>query len=115
MGGSEPSQQWDNLCGIQECYVDVWLRWNLGENGGGGIVTKLCLTFATPWTTEENTRLLCSWDFSGKNTGVGFYFLFQEIFPTQNQTHFSCTACEFVTPKPPGFPLGENGYMYMDG
>ena len=28
------------------------------------------------------TRLLCAWDFSGKNTGVGCHFLFLEIFPT---------------------------------
>ena len=28
-------------------------------------------------------RLLCPWDFPGKNTGVGCHFLLQEIFPTQ--------------------------------
>ena len=30
-----------------------------------------------------STRLLCPWDFPGKNTGVGYHFLLQEIFPTQ--------------------------------
>ena len=29
------------------------------------------------------TRLLCPWDFLGKNTGVGCHFLLQGIFPTQ--------------------------------
>ena len=29
------------------------------------------------------TRLLCPWDFPGKNTGVGCHFLHQRIFPTQ--------------------------------
>ena len=29
------------------------------------------------------TRLLRSWDFPGKNTGVGCHFLLQEIFSTQ--------------------------------
>ena len=29
------------------------------------------------------TRLLCPWDFPGKNTGVGCQFLLQEIFLTQ--------------------------------
>ena len=29
------------------------------------------------------TRLLCPWDFPGKNTGVGCHFLPQGIFPTQ--------------------------------
>ena len=28
-------------------------------------------------------RILCLWDFSGKNTGVGCHFLLQGIFPTQ--------------------------------
>ena len=28
-------------------------------------------------------RLLCPWDFPGKNTGVGYRFLLQGIFPTQ--------------------------------
>ena len=29
------------------------------------------------------TRLLCLWDFPGKNTGVDCHFLLQGIFPTQ--------------------------------
>ena len=29
------------------------------------------------------TRLLCPWDLPGKNTRVGFYYLFQGIFLTQ--------------------------------
>ena len=37
--------------------------------------------FATLWTVPS--RLLCPWDFSGKNTGVGHRFLLQRIFPTQ--------------------------------
>ena len=28
-------------------------------------------------------RLLCPWDSPGKDTGVGFHFLLQGIFPTQ--------------------------------
>ena len=31
----------------------------------------------------EPTRLLCSWGFSGKNTGTGYHFLLQGIFLTQ--------------------------------
>ena len=31
----------------------------------------------------EPARLLCLWDFSGKDTGVGCHFLFQGIFLTQ--------------------------------
>ena len=29
------------------------------------------------------SRLLCPWNFSGKNTGMGCHFLLQGIFPTQ--------------------------------
>ena len=31
----------------------------------------------------QPTRLLCPWDFSGKNTGVGCHALLQEIFSIQ--------------------------------
>ena len=41
------------------------------------LITQLCPTLCDPmW-------LLCPWDFPGKNTRVGWYFLFQGIFPTQ--------------------------------
>ena len=41
--------------------------------------------FATPWAA----RLLCPWDFPGKNTGVGCHFLIQGIFPIQgSNTHW---------------------------
>ena len=42
---------------------------------GGGLVTKLCLSLVTPWTVAA--RLLCPWDFPGKNPGVGCHFLLQ--------------------------------------
>ena len=38
-------------------------------------------SFVTPWT--EAHQALHPWDFSGKNTEVGCYFLLQGIFPTQ--------------------------------
>ena len=31
----------------------------------------------------QAARLLCPWDFPGKNTGVGCHFLLQGIFPIQ--------------------------------
>ena len=31
----------------------------------------------------QPTRLLCPWDFPGKNTGVGSHFLLQGVFPMQ--------------------------------
>ena len=39
----------------------------------------------------EPARLLCPWDFPGKNTGVGCHFPLQGIFPTQGlNPHFLC-------------------------
>ena len=39
----------------------------------------------------QPTRLLCPWDFPGKNTGVGCHFLLQGIFPTQgSNSHLLC-------------------------
>ena len=35
--------------------------------------------FVTSWTVAA--RLLCPWDFPGKNTGVGCHFLLQGVFP----------------------------------
>ena len=34
----------------------------------------------------EPARLLCLWEFSGKNIGVGCHFLLQETFPTQGSS-----------------------------
>ena len=48
---------------------------------GGGVVTKSCLTLATPWTVAHQVPL--SRGFPGKNTGVNSHFLLQGIFPTQ--------------------------------
>ena len=50
------------------------------------VVAKSCWTLATPWTVPA--RLLCSWEFPSKNTGVGCHFLFQEIFPTCQGLNF---------------------------
>ena len=45
--------------------------------------------FATLWTIPA--RLLCSWGFPGKNTGVGCHFLLQGNFPTQGSSpHLLC-------------------------
>ena len=58
-------------------------------------------------------RLFCPWDYPGKNTGVGCYFLLQGIFPTQESNMLkkknscevaqSCpTLCDSVDYSLPG-------------
>ena len=48
-------------------------------------------------------RLLCPWDFTGKNIGVGCYFLLQGIFLTQGLNPHPL-AGRFITTEPPGKP-----------
>ena len=40
----------------------------------------------------QPTRLLCPWDFPGKDTGVGFHLLLQGVFPTQG-SHPGLPCC----------------------
>ena len=40
----------------------------------------------------QPSRLLCPWNYPGKNTGVGCHFLLQGIFPIQDQTLVSCSS-----------------------
>ena len=44
------------------------------------LVAQSCLTLQSHGL--QSTRLLCPWDFPGKNAGVGCHFLLQGIFPT---------------------------------
>ena len=51
----------------------------------------------------RSTRLLCPWDFPGKNIGVGCHFLYQGIFSTQGSNpsllHWQANS---LTTEPPG-------------
>ena len=56
------------------------------------ICISLMITTSIQWSVVSDslwfpglqlTRLLCPWDFPGKNTGVGCHFLLQGTFPTQ--------------------------------
>ena len=62
-------------------------------------------SFAIPWAVAP--RLLCPWDFLGKNIGVDCHFLLQGIFPTQRSNpclHVSCSAGGFFIAEPLGKP-----------
>ena len=71
----------------------VWKGGNLegGKKGvgrrGGGCKPRPSIRFKSlsqlfrPHGLQP-ARLLCPWDFPGKNTGVGYHFLLQAIFPT---------------------------------
>ena len=61
-----------------------------------GQLLSCVLFFETPWTVPA--RLLCLWDFAGKNTGVGCYFLLQGIFSIQGLN--LCLLCWQVDSLP---------------
>ena len=57
----------------------------------------------------QPTSLLCSWDFPGKNTRVGWHFCLQGIFPIQGLNlhlmHLLNWQANSLLPAPPGMPL----------
>ena len=66
-----------------------------GIEKGCSSVTNLCLTLLRPHGLQSS-RLLCPWNFLGKNTGVGCHFLLQGIFPDQDQIQVSCTGRQIL-------------------
>ena len=53
----------------------------------------------------QPAKLLCPWDFLGKNTGVGCYFLPQGIFLTQGLNPCLLLDKQILTAEPSGKPL----------
>ena len=55
------------------------MKENATTRGGGGGVVFSCLVMADSLQPQglQHARLLCPWDFSGKNIGVGCHFLLQ--------------------------------------
>ena len=68
--------------------TDKWIQktWcTCATQYGCCLVAKSCLTLLQPCGPQP-ARLLCPWDFPGKNTGVDFHFLLQGIFLTQGSS-----------------------------
>ena len=51
------------------------------------------------------SRLLCPWDFPGKNTGVSCHFLLQGIIPTQGSNLSLLHLLHSLPAEPPRKPL----------
>ena len=60
---------------------------------------------ATAWTVAA--RLLCLWNFPGKNTRLGCCSLLQGIFPTQGSTPRLLCLLHWQTDSLPAEPLGK--------
>ena len=61
----------------------------------------VCVLVTQLWPTHcdsmdcSPSRLLCPWDFPGKNTEVGCHFLLQRIFLTRDWAQIFCIAGRF--------------------
>ena len=62
---------------------------------------------ATPWAA----RLLCPWDFPGKNTGAGCHSLLQGMFWPSDKNQVSCIAGRFFTIWALGKPVSKEPNM----
>ena len=56
------------------------------------VCAQSCPTLCDPMDCSP-PRILSPWDFPGKDTAVGYNFLFQGIFPTQRLNHVSWISC----------------------
>ena len=101
----------ESACNAGDCLqcrrpgFDPWVGGFPGEENGNPLQHS-CLGNPTDrgawWATvhgvlrvrHDLARLLCPWDFPGKNTGAGCHFLLQGIFPTRDQTQDSCISCK---------------------
>ena len=59
-------------------------------------ITNLCPTLCNPHGLDP-TRLLCPWDFPGKNAGVSGHFLLKGSFRIRDQTHI-CFGRQILCP-----------------
>ena len=65
-------------------FVEICAKETMTNKAKMCSVTQSCLTLL-PFGLEPS-KLLCPWDFPGKNTGVGIHFLLQGIFPIQGSS-----------------------------
>ena len=68
------------------------------------VVVQLCLSFVLPYRLYP-ARLLCLWQFPGKNTGVDFHFLLHGNHPGSGIKPMpTALASRFFATEPPGKP-----------
>ena len=79
------------------------------------LVTKLCPGLVTLWTVARQAPL--SWDFPGKNTGVGCHFLLQRILLTQGSNpgllHWQVKSLLLSHQGSPLFSVYREHFLYL--
>ena len=97
-----------SLCKLQEI-VKNREAWCAAVHGVAKSWTRLSDSVTAATMDCSLPGSFCPWDFPGKNIGVGFHFLLQGIFLTQDLNPMSPT-CGFFTTGPPGKRLPLNTY-----
>ena len=92
-------------------FYTIWIPLLNHTISSPNVLTHVQL-FAAPWIVA--TMLLCSWDFPGKNTGVGCHALLQGIFLTQGSNpHLLCLLHWQVDSLPLEPPGKTKGSLYI--
>ena len=71
-----------------------------------------CSVASDSWQLHglQHTKLICPWDFTVENTGVGCHFFIQGIFPTQGSN--PCLLC-LLNWQVDSLPLAPSGKLYI--
>ena len=76
-------------CGRLQTACDWRIFFFFSGGGGGDLFTKSCLTQCNSTDGSPPVQvILCPWDFSGKNIGVGCHLFLKGIFPTQGLNQY---------------------------
>ena len=76
------------------------------------VCAQSCPTSLQPHRLQP-TRLVCPWNFSGKNTGVGGHFLLQGMFPTRGSNRSLLRSLHWQADSLPLCHL-RSPYVYAD-
>ena len=83
-GRREEGSRWGTHVYLWQIYFDIW------QNQSDQISCSVVSDSLWPYGLKP-ARLLCPWNFSGKNIGAGCHFLLQGIYQIQGlNMHFLC-------------------------
>ena len=87
------------VCKARTTRPQEFLRWPFYPHVYSTCVHSVEFNYLQPHGLQS-ARLLCPWDFPGKNTGVGCYFILQGIFLSQGSNPHLCLLHWRVDPLP---------------
>ena len=72
---------------------EIWGPGRLGQGDRGKVRRPIWMQWACNWTYVQPARLLCPWNFPGKDTGVEAIPFSRGPPQTADQIHISCISC----------------------